>query len=159
MYSITQGSQKPGSGRQLNRHSGRPKEYLFVYGTLRKDYDLKPKNKVAEDLQYVGQGKVGASMYDIGRYPGAVRSAAGDEVIGDVFLVIDPERVLKILDRYEGIRVDGGPSEFVRRRSRIRLRNGKEVMAWVYWYTFDLSKKVKIKHKNYLNYLKNKSSH
>lgn len=135
------------------------KDYLFVYGTLRKDYDLKLKNKVSDDLHYVGQGKVGASMYDIGRYPGAVRSSAGDEVIGDVFLITDVERVLKVLDKYEGINTDGRPSEFVRKRSKIRLRNGKEVMAWVYWYEFDHSKKVKIKQKNYLNYLKNKSSH
>jgi len=134
-------------------------DYLFVYGTLRKDYDLKLKNKVSADLQYVGQGKVGASMYDIGRYPGAVRSSAGDEVIGDVYLVTDPDRVLGVLDKYEGITPDGRASEFVRKRSKIRLRNGKEVMAWVYWYAFDLSKKVKIKQKNYLNYLKNKRSH
>jgi gamma-glutamylcyclotransferase (GGCT)/AIG2-like uncharacterized protein YtfP len=73
--------------------------------------------------------------------------------------VTDVERVLKILDRYEGINTDGRPSEFVRKRSKIRLRSGREVMAWVYWYNFDLSKKVKIKQKNYLNYLKNKSSH
>jgi gamma-glutamylcyclotransferase (GGCT)/AIG2-like uncharacterized protein YtfP len=135
------------------------KEYLFVYGTLRKDYDLKLKNKVRDDLQYVGQGKVGASMYDIGRYPGAVRSSAGDEVIGDVFWVTDPERVLKILDKYEGIASDGRPSEFVRKRGKVRLRSGKQVMAWVYWYNFDPSRKVRIKHKDYLNYLKNKSIH
>lgn len=134
-------------------------DYLFVYGTLRKDYDLKLKDKVSADLQYVGQGKVGASMYDIGRYPGAVRSSGGDEVIGDVFRVTDVERVLKILDKYEGITADGRPSEFVRKRTKIRLRSGKEVTAWVYWYNFDCSKKVKIKQKNYLNYLKNKSSH
>lgn len=132
-------------------------EYLFVYGTLRKDYDLKLKNKVADDLKYVGQGKVGASLYDIGRYPGAVRSSGGDEVIGDVFLVIDPVRVLRVLDKYEGIRSDGVPSEFMRKRSRVRLRSGKEVTAWVYWYNFDLSKKVKIKYKNYLTYISKKS--
>ena len=135
------------------------REYLFVYGTLRNDYDLKLKNKVSEDLHFVGQVKVGASLYDIGRYPGAVRNAGGDEVIGDVFQVTDAERVLKILDRYEGIPGNGGPTEFVRKRSKIRLRSGKEVMAWVYWYNFDPGKKVKIKQKNYLNYLKNKSSH
>ncbi|HEV2483160.1 MAG TPA: gamma-glutamylcyclotransferase family protein [Puia sp.] len=131
-------------------------DYLFVYGTLRKDYDLKLKNKVSADLQYVGQGRVGASMYDIGRYPGAVRSTAGDEVIGDVFEVIDPVRVLKILDKYEGIPGNGGPTEFIRKRSKIRLRGGKAVMAWVYWYNFDLGKKLKIKYKNYLTYIKKK---
>jgi gamma-glutamylcyclotransferase (GGCT)/AIG2-like uncharacterized protein YtfP len=134
------------------------KEYLFVYGTLRKDYDLKLKDKVRDDLQYVGQGKVGASLYDIGRYPGAVRSSKGDEVIGDVFLVTAPERVLRILDKYEGIREDG-TSEFVRKRNKVRMRSGKAVTAWVYWYNFDPSKKVRIKQKNYLNYLKNKSIH
>ncbi|HWB92736.1 MAG TPA: gamma-glutamylcyclotransferase family protein [Puia sp.] len=135
------------------------KQYLFVYGTLRKGYDLKLKSKVSGDMQYVGQGKVGASLYDIGRYPGAVRSAAGDEVIGDVFLVTDPERVLRILDKYEGIAADGRPSEFVRKRNRVRLRSGKQVTAWVYWYNFDPSKKVRIKQKDYLNYLKNKNIH
>lgn len=135
------------------------KEYLFVYGTLRKDYDLKLKNKVRDDLQYVGQGKVGASMYDIGRYPGAVRSSAGDEVIGDVFWVTDPERVFRILDKYEGVALDRPLSEFVRKRGKVRMRSGKQVTAWVYWYNFDPSKKVRIKHKDYLNYLKNKSIH
>lgn len=132
------------------------KEYLFVYGTLRKDYDLKLKNKVSDDLQYVGQGKVGASLYDIGKYPGAVRSSKGDEVIGDVFEVTDPERVLGILDKYEGIDPSGRPSEFVRKRNKVRLRNGKEVTAWVYWYNFDPAKKLKIKYKNYLTYIDKK---
>jgi gamma-glutamylcyclotransferase (GGCT)/AIG2-like uncharacterized protein YtfP len=155
----TQGNEKRGSGRPLKGHNERPKEYLFVYGTLRKDYDLKLKNKVREELQYVGQGKVGASMYDIGRYPGAVRSAAGDEVIGDVFLVTAPERVFRILDKYEGVVLDRGASEFVRKRNRVKLRSGKQVTAWVYWYNFDPSKKIRIKQKDYLNYLKNKSIH
>lgn len=132
-------------------------EYLFVYGTLRKGYDLKLKNKVSEDLQYVGQGKIGATMFDIGRYPGAVRSSSGDEVVGDVFLIRDPDRVLRILDKYEGVRETAG--EFVRKRTRVRLRSGRQVTAWIYWYNFDLSKKVKIKQKSYLNYLKNKSIH
>ncbi|HEX3934164.1 MAG TPA: gamma-glutamylcyclotransferase family protein [Puia sp.] len=136
------------------------KEYLFVYGTLRKDYDLKLKNKVIDDLQYVGQGKVGASMYDIGRYPGAVRSAAGDEVVGDVFLLTAPERVLRILDKYEGI-TEGreGEAEFVRKKNRIRLRSGKYVNAWIYWYNHDVDKKLKIKYKNYHTYKEKKLKH
>ena len=108
------------------------KEYLFVYGTLRKGYDLKLKNKVSDHLQYVGQAKVGASMYDLGRYPGAVRNNKGDEVLGEVFLLDDPERVLRVLDKYEGIGEKASASEFVRKRNRVKLRSGKEVVAWVY---------------------------
>ena len=133
------------------------KDYLFVYGTLRKGFDLKLKNRVSNELQYVGQGKVGASLYDLGRYPGAVRNRRGDEVIGDIFLLDDAHRVLRILDKYEGIGQKGG--EFIRKKNRVKLRSGKQVNAWVYWYNRDPAGKVKIRHKNYLNYLKNKSSH
>ncbi|HEY4208163.1 MAG TPA: gamma-glutamylcyclotransferase family protein, partial [Puia sp.] len=78
-------------------------DYLFVYGTLRRNYDLKLKEKVMQHMEYVGQGKIGASLYDIGRYPGAIRDGKGTEVIGDLFLLTDPGRVLKVLDRYEGL--------------------------------------------------------
>jgi gamma-glutamylcyclotransferase (GGCT)/AIG2-like uncharacterized protein YtfP len=130
------------------------KQYLFVYGTLRKNYDLKLKDKVMDDLQYVGQGKVGASMYDIGRYPGAIRTNTVDEIIGDVFMLNNPSRVLKILDKYEGISEGGEENaEFIREKNRIRLRSGRLVQAWVYWYNYDIGKKVKIKYKNYLTYI------
>ena len=126
--------------------------FLFVYGTLRKDYDLKLKNRVAKALKYSGRAKVGASMYDIGRYPGAVKDRSGREVIGDVFEVSDPEAVFKVLDKYEG-------DEFVRRKAKVRMRRGGELNAWIYWYDPDVSGRTPIRHKDYLNYLKNKSIH
>ncbi len=133
-------------------------EYLFVYGTLRKNYDLKLKDRVKDDMQYVGQAKIGAILYDLGRYPGAIKSNRGQEVIGDVFLLTDPDKVLGILDKYEGIPAAGGKdTEFVRKRGRVQLRSGQSVNAWIYWYNAEPKNKVKIKHKNYLNYLKNKS--
>jgi gamma-glutamylcyclotransferase (GGCT)/AIG2-like uncharacterized protein YtfP len=135
------------------------KEYMFVYGTLRKGYDLKLVGKVNHLIRYVGQGKVNADLYDLGRYPGAIRNSRGPEVIGDVFELSDPEHVLRVLDRYEGIRPDEAASEFVRRKSRVRLRSGKTITAWVYWYNLKSAGKIRIKHKNYLNYLKNKRTH
>ena len=126
---------------------------------MRKDYDLKLKNKVIDHLQYVGQGKVRASLYDLGRYPGAIKDGKGSEVIGDLFLLTDPERVLKVLDKYEGIPHPGAKdAEFVRERTFVRLRSGQQKKAWVYWYNFDPKNKIKIRYKNYLNYLKNKST-
>ena len=134
-------------------------EHLFVYGTLRKGYDLKLMGKVNHLLHYVGRGKVNADLYDLGRYPGAIRSSKGPEVIGDVFELSEPERVLRTLDRYEGIGAGQTASEFIRRRSKVKLRSGKTITAWVYWYNFDPGGKIRIKHKDYLNYLKNKRTH
>jgi gamma-glutamylcyclotransferase (GGCT)/AIG2-like uncharacterized protein YtfP len=133
-------------------------DYLFVYGTLRKNYDLKLKDQVKDKLQYVGQAKIGAVLYDLGRYPGAVKSKGEQEVVGDVFLLNDPARVLRILDKYEGIpEKAASTAEFVRKKGRVRLRSGRQVMAWIYWYNRDPKERKPIRYKDYLNYLKNKS--
>ncbi|HXB34809.1 MAG TPA: gamma-glutamylcyclotransferase family protein [Puia sp.] len=134
-------------------------EHLFVYGTLRQGYDLRLMDKVRHLIRYIGQGKVNADLYDLGRYPGAVRRREATEVIGDVFELMNPESVLRTLDRYEGIGPGKAATEFVRRRSRVKLRSGQTVTAWVYWYNLEPAGKIRIKHKNYLNYLKNKRTH
>jgi len=134
-------------------------DYLFVYGTLRKRYDLKLKDRVKDNLRYVGQAKIGAALYDLGKYPGAVPDRQGREVIGDVFLVEAPERALRILDQYEGIgEKDPGGGEFVRKKGWVKLRSGQRLQAWIYWYDFDPKGRTPIRYKDYLNYLKNKSS-
>ncbi|HXB07812.1 MAG TPA: gamma-glutamylcyclotransferase family protein [Puia sp.] len=127
-------------------------DYLFVYGTLRKRYDLKLKDKLRDGWEYVGQAKIGAALYDIGRYPGAVKDRSGREVIGDVFLVNDPKTVFRVLDKYEG-------AEFVRKRGKVRMRKGGELSAWIYWYDPDPAGRAPIRYKDYFNYLKNKSIH
>lgn len=125
-------------------------DYLFVYGTLRNNYNLKLKNQIAKDLEYVGKAKVVASLYDLGKYPGAIKENNNNEVVGDVFLIDNPERTFKILDKYEG-------DKFTRNKNRIRLRSGKHIDAWVYWYNQKPLKTQKIKYKDYLNYLKSKN--
>lgn len=124
-------------------------DYLFVYGTLRNDYNLKLKNQIKNDLEYIGQAKVKANLYDLGKYPGAIKESNNNEVIGDVFLIDNPDRTFKILDRYEG-------AKFTRNKNRIRLRSGKSIDAWVYWYNQKPLQNKKIKYKDYLNYLKAK---
>lgn len=135
------------------------KEYLFVYGTLRKGYDLKLKKKIKDDMRYVGQGKVGALMYDLGKYPGAIQNRSGGVVIGDVFLLNDAPKVLTILDKYEGISEEGSSKdEFVRKKKRVKLRSGKQINAWIYLYNKKTEGKLEIKYKNYLTYVKKRLS-
>ena len=125
-------------------------EYLFVYGTLRNDYDLKLKKRVAKELKYVGKAKVGALLYDLGRYPGAIKDKAS-EVIGDVFLLSDCEKVLKFLDAYEG-------EEYERKKEKVKLRSGKLIIAWLYWYNGSVKEERRIFYKDYLNYLKRRNT-
>ncbi len=94
--------------------------YLFVYGTLRNKYNLKLKDLVSKEMEYVGKAKVDASLYDLGRYPGAIKENERSEVIGDVFLISDPEKVFKFLDEYEG-------EKFSREKEEVKLRGGKSI--------------------------------
>ena len=127
-------------------------DYLFVYGTLRNDYDLKLKGMVSKDMEYIGKAKVDASLYDLGKYPGAVKEKSNNnEVVGDVFLVNDPIKIFKILDKYEG-------ETFSRKKDHVKLRSGKLVNAWVYWYNLKPNKDRIIKYKDYMNYLKKKKN-
>lgn len=127
------------------------KDYLFVYGTLRNGYDLKLRNRVSRELEYVGKAKVEASLYDLGKYPGAIKGEQKSEVIGDVFIITNPEKVLNVLDKYEG-------KKFDRKLQKVKLRSGKSISAWIYWYNQTPEPKRRIHYKDYLNYLKNKKT-
>ena len=122
--------------------------YLFVYGTLRNDYDLKLKNRIAKELKYVGKAKIGARLYDLGRYPGAVKDKSS-ELIGDLFLLADSEKILKFLDDYEG-------EEYERKEEKVKLKSGESITTWMYWYKGEIKEEGRIFYKDYLNYLKHK---
>ena len=96
--------------------------YLFVYGTLLNNYNLKLTDLVTKNLHYLGKAKVEASLYDLGRYPGAIKENNNNEVIGDVFIIDNPDKIFKVLDKYER-------DKFTRNKNRIRLRSGKLIDA------------------------------
>jgi gamma-glutamylcyclotransferase (GGCT)/AIG2-like uncharacterized protein YtfP len=92
------------------------------------------------------KGKIKASLYDLGNYPGAVKSTL--EVIGDIYLITSPN-VLDRLDEYEG-------DEFIRTQAQVQTNSFTFITAWVYWYVGDYIDKPLIKNNDYLNYLNNK---
>jgi gamma-glutamylcyclotransferase (GGCT)/AIG2-like uncharacterized protein YtfP len=129
------------------------KDYIFFYGTLRKDCPLNPQKSLVDSLVFIGTAKIHGDLYNIGGYPGAVKRKGGSKIVGDVFLLDNTEEVLNLLDDYEGYSSHKvKESEFVRTRNRIQLDSGKSVNAWVYWYNFETGSKNRIMNGDYLNY-------
>ena len=124
-------------------------EKVFVYGTLRKDFALPLLEQLGDTIRFVGVGKVEGTLYDIGDYPGAVKNSKEPSIIGDVFDVDDSNRVFWILDEYEG-------SEYSREEVTVKMNNGDEVTAWIYWYNGETKDDLRIKGSDYLEYLKSK---
>lgn len=133
--------------------------YLFVYGTLRSGFRHPVKYEIREDVELVGETQIQGRMYDIGRYPGALRVTDGKKVFikGEVLKINHPKKVLRILDQYEGFNQDApAASEYIREQELVLLSNGQSLNAWVYWYNLPVNGKRRIRHKDYVEYVRKK---
>jgi gamma-glutamylcyclotransferase (GGCT)/AIG2-like uncharacterized protein YtfP len=79
--------------------------------------------------RYVAGASISGVLYDLGEYPGLVRTARSRSrvVPGEVYELPDERAVamLRELDEYEG-------RGFVRRRVFVTLPNGRRRAAWAY---------------------------
>ncbi len=122
--------------------------YLFVYGTLRRHGTTSIRLALAQDSVFVGVGKFRGRLYDLGRYPGAVASAAKNNlVVGEVYRLGTPKTAFAALDAYEGRR-------FQRKRAVIRLLNGKKITSWIYLFTGATTGHALIPSGDYVKHLK-----
>ena len=112
---------------QINPH-------LFVYGTL-----LDANNNYGAYLQQhctlLSPGKFKGWLYDIGEYPGAIANADIEQyVYGNIYLMDEPEKILELIDDYEGFGDDQDqPNLFSRVLIIIETTDGP-VECWIYVY-------------------------
>jgi gamma-glutamylcyclotransferase (GGCT)/AIG2-like uncharacterized protein YtfP len=112
------------------------KQYLFVYGTLRRDTDSEMYHLLARYATFVGDGAYQGRLYKIDSYPGVTPSEnPADQVKGEVYQLREPDLVLTQLDKYE--ECGHGfpqPTEYVRERQEVHLNSGEKLAAWIYIY-------------------------
>jgi gamma-glutamylcyclotransferase (GGCT)/AIG2-like uncharacterized protein YtfP len=103
-------------------------DHLFVYGTLRRGSNNQFARLLSEQQQLLGMARVPGRLYDLGSYPGARRADHSNEwILGEVFRLDDPGKLLAALDDYEG-------SEFERVIVPVHLDDGRSIDCWIYWY-------------------------
>jgi gamma-glutamylcyclotransferase (GGCT)/AIG2-like uncharacterized protein YtfP len=128
-------------------------DFIFVYGTLRKQMASSMHHLIAGDCGYFSDGVLRGKLYEVCGYPGAIESNdASDKVSGELYKMLDRKRVLARLDDYE--ECSGWfpvPHEFTRKLISIELAGGASVVAWVYLYNLDVSKLRQITTGDYLN--------
>lgn len=101
--------------------------HVFVYGTLRAggSNDIRRFRPVP---QWVGQGAVNGTLYDLGAYPGMALGGEG-WVVGEVYIVC--AKVEAALDRLEEVR-DDDTGEYRRRMVRVPVAGLGDVDCLVY---------------------------
>jgi len=124
--------------------------YLFVYGTLRKNAKGKSKRLLMRHAQYLGEGRIRARLYRVSWYPAAVAldetEAQQAFVIGDVFRLYESKQTLKQLDDYEDV-----PVLYERRIVKVQMNTGETLDAWAYLYKQSVKALSEIKSGDFLN--------
>ena len=128
-------------------------EFIFVYGTLRKQMASDMHHVLARHCDYFSDGVMRGKLYEVCGYPGAIESGdANDKVSGELYKMHDPKLVLARLDDYEECSDRFPmPQEYSRKRLSIELGCGDSVVAWVYLYNHDVSKLQQIFSGDYLS--------
>lgn len=132
-------------------------QYLFVYGTL-----LMSGNEFADYLQahckLIGQGKFKGRLYNAGEYPGAIADASTDQyVYGRIYLIDNPQKVLDVIDRYEGIGAnEPHPHEYTRELIKV-IKDDEVITCWAYLYNWPVNRLIQIAGGNYVQYINTKT--
>jgi pyruvate carboxylase len=110
-------------------------EYLFVYGTLRRDCGNDLHRLIARNSDYIGMATFQGQMYHVADYPGIVSSEnTADQVVGELYLLSKTIKLLNVLDEYEEFdSEDLTASLFVREKVDVNLK-GKVISSYAYLY-------------------------
>lgn len=117
-------------------------DLLFAYGTLMRG--LRLHHLIERRAEFVGGGSIHGRLVDLGGYPGALPDRVAT-IRGEVYRLPAAE-LLAALDSAEG-------PEFLRRLTRVWLDAGREVQAWVYWFTGRAGRAVSIPEGDYHRYV------
>lgn len=103
-------------------------DILFVYGTLKSNQNNDFAVLLRNNSIYLGDGFINGKLYETKSYPVAIINDVNNSFVhGELYKVIDSERILNILDDYEG-------NEFTRVIIDARKDSKILVKAWIYLY-------------------------
>lgn len=127
-------------------------QYLFVYGSLLKDFDSYMSKFLTRNSEFMGTGYFNGRLYEISWYPGAVLSEVPSEkVFGHLFKIHNEEKTFQILDDYEGIGTTSQhPNEYKRVLIGVYLDSNDTINTWVYVYNLSTTHLKLITSGNYL---------
>ena len=131
-------------------------EWLFVYGTLMRDVGHPMHDLLAAESRFSERGWVRGALYDLGEYPGLVRSDRG-RVWGEIYRLLHPRPLLARLDRYEACDPQPPhPHEYRRRLCVAVGESGRRYRVWCYLYNLDVSDDMAIRSGDYLRHIRRK---
>ncbi|HEV7350877.1 gamma-glutamylcyclotransferase family protein [Telluribacter sp.] len=111
------------------------KEYLFVYGTLKRGFENPFARMLPQYSSWVGEATMPGRLFQVSWYPGALYEPESSCLVhGEVFHLLNPGLLLKELDLYEEVLPVAADSLYLRREVPVMLANQIELNCWTYLY-------------------------
>ncbi len=133
---------------------------LFVYGSLRQGFNHAAYEYITQYFAFTANGKAKGMLYDLGPYPAAVPSPGDHQIVGELYHILredEFEYAIAQLDDYEGVDASyDQPALYRRELTSVKLDDGTEQQAWIYWYNGDISGKPVVESGDVLEYIRNK---
>lgn len=112
--------------------------HLFVYGTLRPDFDGPMAKRLKSESRHIGPAHVRGRLHCIADYPGLIMAGDG-WVHGDLMLMADAGATLAWIDAYEECALHfPEPHEYRRKVALVEGGMG-DVRAWTYIYALPVT--------------------
>ena len=130
--------------------------HLFVYGSLRKAIDGSLHAIFKNQAMFIGNASLPGKLYLIDNYPGLILipTFCGYGVQGEMYRLIQPDRLLKNLDEYEECAKHfQQPHEYKRLTKSVILSNGRRLTCWAYIYNRPTAGLKEIIGGDFLSYL------
>lgn len=135
---------------------------LFVYGSLRQGFNHVAYEYITQYFHLMGKGKAQGMLYDLGPYPAAKPCNDGHNIVGELYRIIHEdefEYAIAQLDDYEGVDASyDEESMYTRKLTSVKLEDGSEHTAWIYWYNGNVAGKPLVESGDVLAYLQEKNS-
>jgi len=134
---------------------------LFVYGSLRSGFRHPAFQYISRHFSFVGNGKTKGIVFDIGGYPGGVKTMHESFIVGELYAIKSEDEfdwAMAQIDDYEGVDAEQRVTAlFKRALTEVYLDSGEKVKAWIYWYNGDVSSKPVIASGDTIQYYQQKN--
>lgn len=128
-------------------------QYLFVYGTLRRNPTSRINHPLLAGCIYIDGARIGAALYEVDHYPAAIAAESGF-VTGELYRLPNPEQTLAMLDIYEECAAQfPAPHEYTRSQHPVTLPGKLSLSAWAYLYNRPIDGLRSIRSGDYHHYL------
>jgi gamma-glutamylcyclotransferase (GGCT)/AIG2-like uncharacterized protein YtfP len=141
---------EPNASKKPTGISENQTDYIFVYGTLRRDSPEGAHKAYLNGTHFISPAQIRGRLYMVNYYPGLVLTETDHWATGEVYLIQHASQ-LHDLDVYEGCaKKSPQPHEYARQIVDVVLSDGEILQAWAYVYILNTQNLPVIESGNFL---------